>query len=591
MRIFSIFLIFLILFSLVSAEQFNPNTVKAMDVNLKIEAIGNFYGTVHPQDKMEVKALTLRDTETQKVLSVEEKLYIGNDVFEPDDYHFSGNNKFAVFKIDNLMKYSSTPIFRVEINARVQANAIFELTGDSDLSLPVKGYEEYLQETKYIEVNDQALRSKAELEFSTSNSALETIRQIAEWVNSNIIYDFENYYNGTWSAKHTYESKRGVCDEFANLTAAFARIKGIPTKYIAGVSFDGKQFGNHGWNEVLIGKKWIGVDSTYGEAGYLDAAHIVFAEGNDASELSNLQVTIQSIDELSLQTELKDPVVEINNIEFFEDLTDIQLDYPKQLGLAQEFTVTAKVKNKSNSLTILPLKLLMHKAFLQREQSHIILLAPNEEKTVEFFAVSPAEGLKGYFYDYDMLFLVPDKNISAKLRLYPVDSNAQSDKPSIELKDISPYVEDGSLRLQFTFFNNGLSDGKIKIAATHKGETKEFNETIPAFTEKKLSYELKGISPGPLQLEISGDFEKSIEFSIPEKIEQKKVIKITPKIKPKQKPEEVPIDNSGKDFVSTAIDDFSQFYSQNKFWADIIVGLLAAISVLLVFKSFLIKNN
>src|SRR3989338_487330 len=277
------------------ALAFRPSTIESMDLTVTLEAEGAFSGTVYAGDTLEIRFLTLNNSGTQQIQEIDEKLLIGEKVLKPT-YKTEGSNKYAVFKIDKLIDYAATPKFRIVTKARVKTQARLDSLVDYELSTPMKGpVEDFLVPSEYIESNDPELVSKAKLEFSANTSELETIRQVAEWVNTNITYDYDNYYNGIWSAKDTYQSRRGVCDEFANLTAAFMRAKGIPTLYVAGMSFDGERFGNHGWNEVYLGGTgWVGVDSTYGEAGYLDAAHLVLGKGLDANRLSNFSATTLS---------------------------------------------------------------------------------------------------------------------------------------------------------------------------------------------------------------------------------------------------------------------------------------------------------
>src|SRR3989344_1866589 len=230
-----IFLVFFILtIANAYAIEFRPASAKAMDVTIQLRGSGTVTGLIEQNDHMDVLALTFKDSETIRVVSVEEKLRIGNDVLTPVRYQNEGENKYAVFTINNLGKYGGNPKFDVEIDARLVSSAIFALGQDSKIRGVDGELRKFLDETKYIESNDQELRSKAALEF-TSDSSLETIRQVSQWVNNNIEYDFANYYNGIWSAKQTYNSRAGVCDEFANLTAAFLRIKGLPARYVSGI--------------------------------------------------------------------------------------------------------------------------------------------------------------------------------------------------------------------------------------------------------------------------------------------------------------------------------------------------------------------
>ena len=80
------------------------------------------------------------------------------------------------------------------------------------------------------------------------------------------------------------KERKGVCDEFSNLGAAILRARGIPTRMVIGVTFDGINWGNHAWIEVLqpdLG--WIPSDPTFREAGYVDGTHIKMGSFNDVT--------------------------------------------------------------------------------------------------------------------------------------------------------------------------------------------------------------------------------------------------------------------------------------------------------------------
>lgn len=79
-------------------------------------------------------------------------------------------------------------------------------------------------------------------------------------------------------ANEVLDSRRGVCRDYAILTATLMRAAGIPTQLVTGlVSWDG-DFYYHAWVKVFNGSQWIGVDSTTDEA-QISAAHVELAVG------------------------------------------------------------------------------------------------------------------------------------------------------------------------------------------------------------------------------------------------------------------------------------------------------------------------
>jgi len=518
-----LFLALLLASPITSAIEFRPSTVKAMDVEIRMQGEGVLKGTIQPNDRMEIFALTFRDSETIKVISVEEKLHIGNDVLNPARYQNEGENKYAVFVINNLYDYADNPEFRVEINARIVSSAIFELGDDSQIGNVDAELKKYLDQTKYIEVNDQELRSKAQLEF-TNNSSFETVRGIAEWVNNNITYDFENYYNGIWSAKQTYNSRAGVCDEFANLTAAFTRIKGLPTRYISGISFDGQRFGNHGWVEVYIKNSgWVGVDSTYGEAGYVDAAHFPLSKSLDASEGTSFRSVVYGVQPAEVEWhDLGTPEVTINDISFFENLVDVEVDIPEKLDNGEKFVVTAKIRNLQAGSIIIPVDLLLHRDFTYEKPSRLELFRPFEEKEIVWDVTAPANGKEGFFVSYDAILNTPDRNFSTKIEVYP-GGNSKDKNSDVKVLDVSPFIDNEEMTLKITMRNDGGREGSAVIEALFEGTSVAETEVkVLSGEEKIVEIKISGIRPGELLLSVKTDNPLQLRIEIPEKIEEVK---------------------------------------------------------------------
>lgn len=378
-RVFFILLLLLFSANAFALEQdysFNPNTVEEIDVNVIQEAAGSFSGTVPSNAGMTITVLSFKSTETQEVRDLKEELFIGTDVIQATHETMNGNS-YAVFEVPNLENYTGEPSFRYVIKARIKNKAKANLGNDFNLSQGIKAEAAFLEATKNIESNDPELKSKAFIEF-TDDSFLETLREITAWVHDNLVYDM-NYYDGTWTAKEVYSSRKGVCDEYANLAAAFLRAKGIPARYNVGVVFDGKQWGNHGWLEAYLpGSGWIGVDATFNEAGYIDATHISLAKLFDADEASD-KVRMPATVDVEITKQL--PVVQVNDVNHFRNLVSLTLSYPEEVGLKQKVLFKAKARNLSNRNKIIPLRLSLHEDFTSLDkEERLELFAPFEEK-------------------------------------------------------------------------------------------------------------------------------------------------------------------------------------------------------------------
>jgi len=100
---------------------------------------------------------------------------------------------------------------------------------------------------------------------------------IHNWVADNIYYDYDAYARGIYGkadAYSTYESKKSVCQGYAELTLALCRAVGIPTRlvsgYALGLSTNGvwdeeslSEYSNHAWNEAFVDNRWITLDTTW----------------------------------------------------------------------------------------------------------------------------------------------------------------------------------------------------------------------------------------------------------------------------------------------------------------------------------------
>ncbi|MDQ0193870.1 transglutaminase domain-containing protein [Paenibacillus wynnii] len=110
-----------------------------------------------------------------------------------------------------------------------------------------------------------------------SNSEEEKARLLYDWVGTRISYDYakaENYeQNRIWheqSPQDTFDTRLGVCIDYARLYAVMARSQNLQVRVVTGQGYDGVGgYGPHAWNEVYIDerKTWIPLDSTWAQSG------------------------------------------------------------------------------------------------------------------------------------------------------------------------------------------------------------------------------------------------------------------------------------------------------------------------------------
>lgn len=105
----------------------------------------------------------------------------------------------------------------------------------------------------------------------------EKARLLYDWVGSRVSYDYakaENYEkNRIWheqNPQETFDTRRGVCIDYARLYAMMARSQGLKVHVVTGKGSDGRGgYGPHAWNEVYISSRqaWIPLDPTWASSG------------------------------------------------------------------------------------------------------------------------------------------------------------------------------------------------------------------------------------------------------------------------------------------------------------------------------------
>src|SRR3989344_1591599 len=511
-------LLLLLLIPLCSALEFNPSTVDSMDVTITTTASGSFSGNITSRDEMKVMFLTIQKSDTQEILSLEEYMQIGNTRLRAFKEEKNGLT-YATYTINDLLEFANENEFIIVRKARIKTQSQIGLGQDYNLAEEIKGFDKYINPSDYIESNDAELKSKTALEFST-DSQIEAIRKISEWVNNNITYDFENYYSAIYSAKHTYNTRAGVCDEFANLTAAFMRIKGIPARYVSGISYDGERFGSHGWLEVFLPTTgWIEDDSTYGEAGFVDGAHFSIAKSNDANSSADLIISTKTREEINVISKILPPECEIHSVHFFENLLDAKIKSPEETEPLQIFEVSASIKNTTQKSAIFPIELVLHDDFLQLDKKErLVYLQAGEEKEIIWEISAPQKELNNSYYTYGMLLLMPDSNLQSTINLVPKNSS-QTPGAFISVEDVSPFIEGEKIEIQTTLQNRGLREGEATIELSTDGNILAFERvSLKALEQKTISLKISAVPLRKIIVTINTqNSENKFELTIPQK--------------------------------------------------------------------------
>ncbi len=110
-----------------------------------------------------------------------------------------------------------------------------------------------------------------------SGNDKERAKKLYRWVGTRIQYDYgkvEDYeHKGVWheqTPRETYDTRLGVCIDYARLYAVMARSVGLKVRVVTGLGADGQGgYGPHAWNEIYSTEenRWIDLDPTWASGG------------------------------------------------------------------------------------------------------------------------------------------------------------------------------------------------------------------------------------------------------------------------------------------------------------------------------------
>lgn len=208
----------------------------------------------------EFDGLLVVNNSNQRVISI---------VTEPEMELVSVENNEIHVVYNGLIEGDSLTL-KATVNVEVDYNT--ELAEDP----PLDGTG--INSTELTEPDEKIMEQAEKLE--DPDSTLNTIRNVADWVNSNIEYDI-SYFGQNRDAKTVFIEKKGVCVEYSHLTISMLNHLGLETRYVNGYVIS-DEWQPHAWVEVYIpGDGWLPVDSTFGQIGTLDSSHVMVSYGLD----------------------------------------------------------------------------------------------------------------------------------------------------------------------------------------------------------------------------------------------------------------------------------------------------------------------
>ncbi|SMC20754.1 Transglutaminase-like superfamily protein [Clostridium acidisoli DSM 12555] len=129
---------------------------------------------------------------------------------------------------------------------------------------------------------DQAVKSNESIDnFSKKvvhgySGTIDKAKALYDWEGSSITYDYNkassvlnNDYDVKSGAIPTFDTRTGICFDYASLYVAMCRANNIKVRLVTGEGFNGVNWISHAWNMVYLPetKEWINVDTTFAKGG------------------------------------------------------------------------------------------------------------------------------------------------------------------------------------------------------------------------------------------------------------------------------------------------------------------------------------
>lgn len=489
MKKYFILIIFLLLLSFNFAqeetESIYPTTVSELSARVTIYGKGMVNG-LKEGEEANFQIITFNDTPLQSVKIIKDELNIEGTPFYPRIVLDKFNNKYNMYTITKNGEFNYEIIADVNIKANIPELIDFEILEPSEM------LKQYTQPSEKIESNSIEIINLVKNKLVTNNF-VNTLHETVFWVNDYMEYakgdEFNKYYLQQKTAVETLLTRKGVCDEFANLAAAMLRAKNIPTKMAIGITYDGQSWGNHAWLEVYNDKQnaWIPSDPTFREAGFVDATHIKMGSFSDIS-LSIAKATYPKTANITFDTQSKLPKVEIRQINYFNLIT---LN-PKETELKTDTWNEVKVEMTNNSDRVItaPISIL-------ENYSEMIFQKKKQTETLK-----PKEKKEIIFYIYPKIIL--EENQYAKGTITFNSLSAPKKQPitivknpntkivgELIINDITPITHGEKLLIQIKATNYFNTTKTIDYNITSNSLEIKQTEEIPAFSSKIIETEIK----------------------------------------------------------------------------------------------------
>lgn len=168
---------------------------------------------------------------------------------------------------------------------------------------PIKDLSPYLARNSFLDLNDPALHRLATIGGGTDTDPQTVARNLRKYVADYITQ--KDLSVGFATASETAQSHEGDCTEHAVLLAALGRIRGLPTRVVAGLvylpEYEGKPdiLGFHMWTQFYFNNRWVDYDSAI-----IDGDQQHWRLGFVATDLNDISLSDFTMELMSWMAEL-----------------------------------------------------------------------------------------------------------------------------------------------------------------------------------------------------------------------------------------------------------------------------------------------
>jgi hypothetical protein len=177
-------------------------------------------------------------------------------------------------------------------------------TGAMSGAVPLAEVKPYLARNAFLDTSDKTLQKLAVEGAGDATNPLAVAHNLRKFVADYITK--KDLSVGFATAAETAQSHEGDCTEHAVLLAALGRIRGIPTRVVAGLvylpTYEGQQniLGFHMWTQFYLNNQWVDFDSAV-----TDGAHSYWRLGFVATDLNDVSLSDFTMELMGWMSALK----------------------------------------------------------------------------------------------------------------------------------------------------------------------------------------------------------------------------------------------------------------------------------------------